>query len=114
MKRIRGNLNSLAIIVGLIGSLNVVHAQTTIVSIQSLHSASADDMAVMLQAMEETTPVAAESVPPCGTFYSALMPMSPPLPANVKIVFPRGIWVMTCICWMTWTWTTWGCKENQL
>ncbi len=41
-------------------------------------------MAVMLQAVEATTPLPAESVPPCGTFYSALHANWPPLPANIN------------------------------
>ena len=84
MLTIRNSFGSLAIIGGLIASLNFVHAQTTAISIQSLRSASADDMAVMLQAVEATTPTPAESVPPSGTFWSAQNPNSPPMPCNIN------------------------------
>src|SRR5208283_1652926 len=83
MKTIRKHLSGLAIIGGLIASSNFVHAQTTARAVQSV---SADDMAVMLQAVEATTPQAAESVPRCGTFYSAQFPNWPPLPANINSV----------------------------
>ena len=43
-------------------------------------------MAVMLQAIEETTPQTAESVPKSGTFYSAQFPNWPPLPCNINNV----------------------------
>src|SRR5208283_451953 len=59
------------------------HAQTTAKAVQSV---SADDMNVMLQAVEETTPQAAESVPKSGTFYSAQFPNWPPLPCNINNV----------------------------
>ena len=80
MRTIRNSFGSLAIIGGLIGSLNIIHAQTTAKAIQAV---SVDDMAVVLQAIEETTPVAAESVPRYGLFYSAQMPMGPPLPGSM-------------------------------
>jgi hypothetical protein len=60
MRTIKNSFGSLAAIGGLIASLNLVHAQTTAKTVQSV---SADDLAVMLQAMEATTPVPAESVP---------------------------------------------------
>jgi hypothetical protein len=83
MKTIRNSFGSLAIIGGLIGSLNFIQAAGTIKPVQSV---SADDMNVMLQAVEATTPVAAESVPKSGTFYSAQFPTWPPLPCNINNV----------------------------
>ncbi len=61
-----------------------LHAQTTTISIQSLHSASADDLSVMLQAIEETTPLPAESFPRGATFWSAKNINYPPLPSNIN------------------------------
>lgn len=83
MKIIGGRLSGWAIVGGLIASSNFVHAQTTTVSIQSLRSNSADDMAVMLQAVEAATPLPATNVPSVGTFYSAKNPNLPPMPGNV-------------------------------
>jgi hypothetical protein len=79
MKMNRKNLRGLAIIGGLIGSLNFIQAAGTIKPVQSV---SADEMDVMLQALEATTPLPAESVPRCGTFYSAahILEGWPPLP----------------------------------
>ncbi len=72
-----------------------IYAQTTAKAVQSV---SADDMAVMLQAVEATTPVAAESVPPYGTFYSASHANWAPLPANVNSVpawnLGDGVWLL--------------------
>jgi hypothetical protein len=83
MRTIRNSFSSLAIIGGLIASLNFAHAQTTARAVQSV---SAGDMDVMLQAVEATTPQVAESVPKSGTFYSAQFPTWPPLPANINSV----------------------------
>ncbi|MGB8369562.1 MAG: choice-of-anchor L domain-containing protein [Limisphaerales bacterium] len=66
--------------------MSLVHAQTTTISIQALHSASADDLAVMLQAIEETTPLPADSVTPWGTFWSVQHLNWPPLPGNINNV----------------------------
>ncbi len=70
-------------------------AQTTAKAVQAV---SAEDMAVMLQAVEATTPVAAESVPLYGTFYSALHANWVPLPANINNVpawsLGDGIWLL--------------------
>ena len=87
MGTIRKHLGSLAIIGGLIASLNLIQAAGTIKPVQAV---SADDMAV-LQAVEATTPLPAESVPPYGTFYSALHANWAPLPSNVNIRFQHGI-----------------------
>ncbi len=83
MRTIRNSIGRLAIIGGLIASLNFIQAAGTIKPIQSV---SVDDMAVMLQAVEETTPQAAESAPKSGTFYSAQFPNQPPLPCNINNV----------------------------
>jgi hypothetical protein len=99
MKSFRNSFGSLAIIGGLIGSLNFIHAQTTAKAVQAV---SMDDMAVVLQAIEETMPVAAESVPRCGTFYSAFysaqFPNWPPLPGNINNVpawnLGDGVWLL--------------------
>jgi hypothetical protein len=99
MLTIRNCFGSLAIIGGLIGSLNFIQAAGTIKPVQSV---SADDMNVMLQAVEATTPVAAELVPQCGTFYSAFysaqFPNWPPLPGNINNVpawnLGDGVWLL--------------------
>ncbi len=83
MRTIRNSIGRLAIIGGLIASLNFIQAAGIIKPVQSV---SADDMAVMLQAVEETTPQAAESAPKSGTFYSAQFPNQPPLPCNINNV----------------------------
>ena len=74
---------------------SILHAQTAPTSVQSLHSVSVDDMDVMLQAVEATTPLPAESVPRYGLFYSARMPLGPPLPG------PMG-------------WSAWNLGEDSL
>ena len=95
MKPVRNSFGSLAIIGGLIASLNFVHGQTNAKAIQA---ASAENMAVMLPAVESTTPLPAESVPPCATFYSALHPNWPPLPDNINLVpawnLGDGVWLL--------------------
>ncbi len=60
-----------------------IQAQTTTRVVQSV---TVSDMDVMLQAVEMTTPQAAESVPKSGTFYSAQFPNWPPLPCNINNV----------------------------
>ncbi len=94
MKIIRNSFGSLAIIGGLIASLNLIQAAGTIKLLQSV---SVDDMAV-LQAVEQTTPTPAESVPRYGTFYSALHANWVPLPANVNSVpawnLGNGTWLL--------------------
>jgi hypothetical protein len=62
----------------------VLSAQTSTISIQSLHSASADDLSVMLETIGETTPLPAESVPSSGTFWSVQHPYWPPMPGNIN------------------------------
>ncbi len=95
MKTIRKNLGSLAIIGGLIGSLNLIQAAGTINPVQTV---SAEDTAGMLQAVEATTPLPAALVPPYGTFYSALHANWAPLPANVNSVpawnLGDGVWLL--------------------
>ncbi len=53
---------------------------------QTAASASADDLAVMLQAVEQTKPLPAIAAPSLGTFYSVQNPDWPPLPCN-----PNGL-----------------------
>jgi hypothetical protein len=62
----------------------ILHAQTTTISIQSLRSASAGDLEVMLLAVEATTPLPAESVPRGATLWSAQYINHPPLPSNIN------------------------------
>lgn len=71
----------MAIIGGLVGLLNFIQAAGTIKPVQLV---SADDMAVMLQAVEQTTPTPAESVPLGATLYSAQNPKWPPYPGNIN------------------------------
>jgi len=68
-----------------------LHAQTTTVSIQSLRSASAGNLEVMLQAVEATTPLPAESVPQSGTFWSA-QNINDPRSHRTLIICRRGFW----------------------
>ena len=101
MKSIRDLIRRLFIIGGVVALLSPLHAQTTI-SGQSLDSASADDWAVILQAVEATTPVAAESVPRDATlysaFYSSQFPDYPPLPGNINNIpawnLGDGVWLL--------------------
>src|ERR1017187_3733113 len=53
------------------------HAQTAIRAVQSV---PADNMAVMMRAVGETTSLPAESVPENGIFIGARLPDGPPLP----------------------------------
>jgi hypothetical protein len=75
-----------------------LHAETTIISIQSLRSASAGDLEVMLQAIEEMTPLPAESIPPSGTFWSAQHLKWPPIPININHLdawnFGNGVYLL--------------------
>ena len=47
-------------------------------------SQTANDLAVMVQAVEQTTPTAATTAPLTGTFYSAKNPNFPPFPGNLN------------------------------
>ena len=58
---------------------SILHAQATTAFVPSV---SAANLNPMLQAVETTTPQAAESVPSVGTFWSAQNPNWPPLPSN--------------------------------
>jgi hypothetical protein len=74
-----------------------LHAQTTAISIQSIRSASVNDLNTMLEAVEATTPVPAESVPKFGVFISARLPSGPPLPGSMG--WPawnlgEGVWLL--------------------
>ncbi|MGA3285581.1 MAG: hypothetical protein ABSD57_14125, partial [Verrucomicrobiota bacterium] len=90
MKTIKSILGGLAIISGLVLSMNVVQAQLALVLQQTIstnlnsQAVSADDLNVMLEAVEQTTPTAADSVPQIGTFYSAQNSKWPPLPGNIN------------------------------
>jgi len=86
MRSTQNYIRSFFIVSGIIALVSLVHGQTTTISIQSLHSASAEDLAVMLQAIEETTPLSAESVAPWGTFWSVQNLNWPPLPGNINNV----------------------------
>lgn len=68
-------------------TLSQSQAQAIINQIQSLQTA--DDLSVMIQAVETTTPEPASSVPLNGlggTYYSAQNPTWPPLPGNLDQV----------------------------
>ena len=60
---------------------SILHAQATTAFVPSV---SAANLNPMLQAVETTTPQAAESVPSVGTFWSAQNPNWPPLPSNIN------------------------------
>ncbi|MGA3285310.1 MAG: hypothetical protein ABSD57_12745, partial [Verrucomicrobiota bacterium] len=104
MKTIKSFLGSLAIIGGLVLSTNIVDAQLALVLRQAvstnlnLQAVSADDLNVMLEAVEQTTPTAAESAPQSGTFYSVQNPKWPPLPGNINNLpawdLGNGIWLL--------------------
>lgn len=83
MKRIRNVLVGLLAVGGFVVWLGHVHAQQT---------GTESDTEVMIQAIEQTAPVPADSVPQNGTFWSAQNPTWPPLPANVLglSVWPLG------------------------
>jgi alpha-tubulin suppressor-like RCC1 family protein len=81
MKTIRSDLRNLAIICGLITLFSYAHAQETAPSNQSIQAAS--DLDLMLQALEQTTPLPATETPDSGTFYTVQhMDDWPPLPGN--------------------------------
>ena len=61
-----------------------LHAQDKAIAVQSIRAASANDLSIVWQAVEATTPVPVESVPLSGTFYSAQNPNWPPLPCNIN------------------------------
>ena len=79
MKRIKNLLGGVFVVI----LLNFAYAQPIAAPIWST---STSDLAVMLQAVEATTPVAAESVPGANAYYSAQNPTWPPLPGNINNV----------------------------
>jgi hypothetical protein len=76
----------------------ILRAQETAITVNSIRAASAGDLSPMLEAVEATTPLPAESVPPYGTFYSALHANWAPFPANVNNVpawnLGDGVWLL--------------------
>ena len=100
MKEIKNLLVGIIIGGGLIVSLHLLHAQETAMPVQagatSLPAAGVDwsaasDLEVMLQAVEMTPTVSADSMPRFGTFYSAQHAPGtrlawPPLPGNSRQV----------------------------
>ncbi|MGH7951890.1 MAG: Ig-like domain-containing protein [Limisphaerales bacterium] len=64
---------------------------------QTVASASADDLAVMLQAIEQTPPLPASAAPPVGNFYSVQHPEWPPLPGNL---FGLPVWNLGDGTWL--------------
>jgi IgGFc binding protein len=90
--------------VGIVILANVLnlHAQTAI-SIRPVIShapvpTSSDDLATMIQAVELTTPQAAESAVSGSTFWSAQRPNFPPFPANFNNTpvwdLGNGVWLL--------------------
>lgn len=84
MRSTQNYIRNFFIVSGIIALVSLVHAQTPALSIQALHSVSADDLAVMLQTLEGTTPLPADSVAPWGTFWSVQHLDWPPLPGNIN------------------------------
>lgn len=95
MKIVPTKTVALAAILSAVGvaGLMLAHAQETSTSAQSdtvsnVDWSSASDLEVMLQAVEQTTPLMAEAAPKAGTFWSAQHAPGtrfawPPLPANI-------------------------------
>lgn len=83
MKRPALTLAGMAFVLAIIFSSQAQKATTPL---QSMQSVSAEDLAVMLQAVEATTPGPAESAPRGGNFYSAQFPSWPPLPCDINNV----------------------------
>ena len=80
---------SLLVLAGIVFVLAIIfslQAQNTAAPLQSIQSVSAEDLNVILQVVEATTPQVAEAFPRSGTFYSAQFPMWPPLPCNMNNV----------------------------
>jgi hypothetical protein len=104
MKPIKSLLSGLFIIGGLMASSNAVHAQLKQVLFQAVstnvnwQAVSADDLEVMLEAVEQATPTAAEALPKNGTFYSVQNQNWPPLPGNMNNLpawgLGNGIWLL--------------------
>jgi hypothetical protein len=95
MKSIRKILGGLAIIGSFIALSGFIQAQVTIIITTPAQGGaaslaanvdwrSASDLEVMLQAVEQTSPLSAESAPKFGTFYSAQYPNWPPLLGNIN------------------------------
>jgi hypothetical protein len=94
MKKTRTVSAGIAFVLAITFSL---HAQETAITVQSIRSASANDLNTMLEAVEATTPLPAESVPKVGTFYSARMPSGPPLPGSMgwpAWALGSGVWLL--------------------
>jgi hypothetical protein len=70
MKLIRKYLRSLAIIGGLIVSLNFVHAQTTARAVQSINAAPVDSIVRIVADSDGLSPLLPEEVPLYGTFWT--------------------------------------------
>lgn len=93
-----GYLRVFRLVVLMVGFSTVAHAQLASVLRQAastnfnLQAVSADDLNVMLEAIEQTTPLTATNAPQFGNFYSAQNPDWPPLPANMNglAVWPLG------------------------
>jgi hypothetical protein len=86
MRSIKSSIVKFIIIGGFVALASCTQAQTAGKSIQSLHSMSTDDLTAMLQAVEETTPLSAETMPNANGYYSSQNPDWPPLPGN-----PNGL-----------------------
>jgi len=95
MKSIGSSIGRLFTLCMLVVLLCRVHAQTVTASdatspdTATVNWTTASDLQVMLQAVEQTTPLPASAVPHFGTFYSAQHAPGganqwPPLPANVR------------------------------
>lgn len=112
MKTVGNNLRGLAIIGGLIVSLNFVHAQTTARAVQAVSAGNMDVLSVLDQArtLAASEPVLEQSIPvtangpsaerPTGTYWS-LQSDQPPMPFDpfpelpVYVIDPaKGIFVV--------------------
>jgi hypothetical protein len=79
MRRVGRRFNHLAIIIGLIASLNIGHGKT-ISGVDP--SVSNGDIETMLTVLETVAPLPPELLPRSGTFWSAKFPNLPPFPCN--------------------------------
>jgi len=72
-------------------SHNLLHATL-------VRSSAGNNLSALVAAVEQTTPTAAEDVPPVGTFYSAQHPGQPPLPGNANQLpawnLGNGMWLL--------------------
>jgi hypothetical protein len=83
MKNVTHTIKRLVVGTALALSLaSTLHAQTSTVGSLGAASMTASNLAAIVAAVAQTTPIPAQSIPQFGTFYSAQNPNWPPSPGN--------------------------------